>query len=60
MGEIINGKEVYCPYCNKVFYVRGFKLCYAKTITCFFCGKRIKNLTKEEIKKLQKLVGEDL
>jgi uncharacterized Zn-finger protein len=35
-------EERECPYCNKVFVVNGFKYCYAKTLSCYYCGKRFK------------------
>lgn len=37
-------EEIYCPHCKKTFYLRGFRLQEAKTVSCMFCKKRI---TKE-------------
>ncbi len=33
-------EERRCTHCNKVFYVREFKLTEAKTLSCYFCKKR--------------------
>jgi len=35
-------EERTCPYCNKTFVVNGFRYCIAKTLSCYFCGKRFK------------------
>jgi len=37
-------KEVYCPYCNKVFYLdlNDGRYLSAKTTSCLYCKKRIK------------------
>ena len=55
MNEQIHGKEVYCKKCDKVFYVRGFRLCNAKTTTCFYCGWRINCKTKDIIKEFEEV-----
>ena len=45
-------EEVFCYYCNKTFYLRGFRMQEAKTISCMFCRKRInKQKSKEIIRK---------
>jgi len=51
MNEGLMGKEVYCPKCDKVFYVRMFRFVNAKTTTCLYCNKRIKNKSKEELQR---------
>lgn len=30
-----------CYHCRKGFYLNGFRMCCAKTVSCMFCGKRI-------------------
>jgi len=35
-------EERYCPHCKKIFYVKGFRLSCAKTLSCYYCGKRFK------------------
>ena len=40
-------EEIYCYYCKRTFYLNGFKLQEAKTVSCMFCGKRIIKLKKQ-------------
>lgn len=35
-----NSEEVTCPRCNKIFYLKSFRLQEAKSITCMFCNRR--------------------
>ncbi len=42
-------EEVFCKYCKKIFYISGYRLTNAKTVSCLYCGKRIKR--KEEVHK---------
>ena len=37
-------EEVFCPHCNKIFYIRGYRLTNAKTLSCLYCGKRFKRI----------------
>jgi len=41
-------EERQCPHCKKIFVVDGFRFCYAKTLSCFYCNKRFKVGKKEE------------
>ena len=42
-------EERYCPHCKKIFYVSGFKLTTAKTLSCYYCKKRFKvNLNQKQ------------
>ncbi len=50
MNEQMMGREVYCNKCNQRFVVRGWRLCGAKTLSCFYCGKRIPNENKVQTK----------
>lgn len=35
-------QEIHCYHCNKIWYInRSFRLSEAKTVSCFYCGKRI-------------------
>jgi uncharacterized Zn-finger protein len=34
-------EEIHCYYCNKIFYLRSFRLEEAKSVSCLYCGKRI-------------------
>lgn len=34
-------EEIFCYHCEKEFYLNGFRMRNAKTVSCFFCGKRI-------------------
>ena len=43
-------EEVFCPYCKKVFYIKGYKFTEAKTLSCLYCKKRIENKTKKQLK----------
>lgn len=39
---------IICYHCEKPFYFTGFKFITAKTISCYFCKKRIvKSKAKE-------------
>ena len=40
-----DGHRVYCKDCNKSFYLRQFRFQEAKTVTCFYCEKRITKTT---------------
>ena len=42
-------EEVYCYHCNKSFYCHGFRMKEAKTVSCFYCGRRI---IKSKIKEI--------
>ena len=33
-------EEISCSNCKKIFYVRGFRFCNAKTLTCIYCKIR--------------------
>lgn len=35
-------EERKCPHCNRVFWVNGFRFCCARTLSCYYCGKRFK------------------
>ena len=37
-------KEVKCPYCHEVFYLKTIRLIDAKVITCLWCNKRFENI----------------
>ena len=41
-------EERLCPYCKKVFYVMGFRLINAKTLSCYYCEKRFKVINEIE------------
>ena len=35
-------EERKCTHCNKIFYVIGMRTTDAKTLSCYYCGKRFK------------------
>ena len=40
-------EERKCTHCNKIFYVIGMRTTDAKTLSCYYCGKRFK--VKEDV-----------
>lgn len=34
-------ETIFCYHCKKTFYVDGFRLTEAKTLSCLYCEKRI-------------------
>ncbi len=38
---MIEPEEIYCYHCKKKFYLNGFRMQDAKSVSCMFCGKRI-------------------
>ncbi len=34
-------EEIYCYHCHGTFYLDGFRLQNAKTVSCLYCEKRI-------------------
>ena len=43
-------EDIYCYHCKKTFYLNGFRMQEAKTVSCMFCGKRIDKLKSKEKK----------
>jgi len=35
------GEEIICYHCNKLFYLHGYRMQGAKSVSCMYCGKRI-------------------
>ena len=42
-------EEIYCYHCKRKFYLSGFRLQNAKTVSCLFCEKRIDKKKSKEI-----------
>ena len=34
-------EEIFCYHCKKIFYLDGYRMQEAKSVSCMFCGKRI-------------------
>lgn len=34
-------EEICCYHCEKGFYLKGYRMQQAKTVSCLYCGKRI-------------------
>ena len=41
-------EEIYCYHCKKMFYLSGYRLLEAKTVSCMFCSKRIVKLRNKK------------
>lgn len=46
-------EECKCQHCNKTFYLNGFRLCNANTVSCLYCEKR--TITEEGKKRKERL-----
>ncbi len=47
---MLEPEEIYCYWCMKTFYLNGFRMQEAKSVSCMFCGRRIyKEKQKEDI-----------
>ena len=44
-------EEIYCYYCKKTFYLNGFRMREAKSVSCMHCGKRINKVKSKDLKK---------
>ena len=52
---MIESEEIYCYHCHRTFYLNGFRMREAKTISCLYCDKRIdKQKLKTELVEVQK------
>ncbi len=49
---MIHPEEIYCYHCEKIFYLHSFRFQEAKTVSCFFCGKRVDKKKSEKLREI--------
>ena len=43
-------EEIFCYHCKKTFYLSGYRMEEAKTVSCLYCNKRINKSKLKEAK----------